>query len=211
MLVDDQALVREGLRAVVEKRAGCKVVAEAASGEAALEQVRTIQPHVVILNIQLPGGDGIEISRKIKAEFPGVKIIAISGDLTMAILHEALCAGIAACVLKEDPAEEVTRALGAALDHQVYLCPQLTSMVVKHYLHIAGKPLGSQARRLLTGRESCLLKLIAEGRRNKEMAEAMGITVNTVETFRTRLMKKLGCASTNEMVHYALREGIAEV
>lgn len=159
------------------------------------------------MDIHLPGENGIAISRRILVEYPAVKIIALSSDSRLALINEALQAGLSAFVRKESNSEEMVRAIRSVLDNRVYLCPDVASMVVADYMNTIGEKTVSESKPTLTDRESLLLKLVAEGRRNKEIAEALDVEVKSVETFRSRLMKKLGCASSNELTRYAIREG----
>lgn len=207
LLVDDHQMMREGLRLLLKNQQGLTVVGEAANGQAALELARLHAPDLVVMDIHLPGEDGIAVSRRILAEFPQIRIIVLSSDPDLALVHQALQAGISGYITKENSPEELTRAIQAAMDHRSYLCPEVASVVLEDYMKtLVAKP--GPAKPQLTERERQLLKLVAGGKRNKEIAEELGTGVKSVETYRSRLMKKLGCGSTADLTRYAIREGI---
>lgn len=209
-LVDDHAMVRDGLRQVLRNQAGMMVVGEAGNGRLALDQIRALVPQVVIMDLHMAEGGGIAASRLILAEFPKIKIIVLSSDSKLALVTEALQAGASAYVLKENASDELVRAIRAVMDHRMYLCPELASAVLGNYMGTISDKAIPSSKPLLTDRERQLLILVAAGKRNKEIAEILGVTLKSAETFRSRLMKKLNCASSNELSRYAFREGIAQ-
>lgn len=209
LLVDDHEMMRKGLHSLIHGRNGVRIVGEAASRQEALQLVRSLSPAVIVMDILLGGENGIEVSRQILAEFPSIKIIALSSESHLKLIHEALQAGVSAYITKSAAPEELMRAIAVVLDHRVYLCPEVANEVVNDYMNVLGMTTIPAAKPTLTDRERGLLKLVAEGKRNKEIAEALNIGVKSVETYRSRLMKKLGCASANELTRYAIREGIA--
>lgn len=210
LLVDDHRMMREGVRRMLAEQSGLTVVGEAASRPAALEQVRALSPDVVLMDVHLPGADGIEVSARILAEFPSVKVVALSADTNLATVHRALQAGVSAYITKTGPPEELLRAIREVVDHRVYLCPDVASLVVQDYLRLVVDK-SAPVKATLSDRERHLLKLVAEGKRNKEIAEALQIGVKSVETYRSRLMHKLNCGSAAELTRYAIREGITKV
>jgi DNA-binding NarL/FixJ family response regulator len=208
LLVDDHRLMREGIRAMLLNHSTLRVVGEADSRLSALEQVRAIQPDVVVMDIHLPGENGIEISTQILTEFPRTKIIILSGDIELPSIQKALQIGVTGYLSKNDPPEEIVRAIQDVMDQRVYLCRDVAAIVAQDYVKTVvnqttpGKP-------VLSERELLLLRLIAEGKRNKEIADTLQVTAKSVETYRSRLMHKLNCNSTAELTRYALREGIS--
>lgn len=209
LLVDDHQIMRYGLRSLIAGQDDMTVVGAAGDGATALDEARSQSPDVVIMDIHLKDESGIEVSRVILAENPSVKIIAYSSDSDLTLVNEALHAGVSGYVTKENTSDELIQAIRSVLDHRVYLSPGISTLVVNDYIKIQNEQTVPVSKPTLTDRELQLLKLVAEGRRNKEIAEALDVTVKSVETYRARLMKKLGCASTNEMVRYAIREGVA--
>lgn len=207
LLVDNHQMVRQGLRLLIKEQPNMTVVGEASDRKSALEQVRSLSPDLVLMDVHLEGESGIEISRSLLAEFPSLKIIALSGDPDLAVVHDALQAGVSGYITKENSHEELVRAIRTVLDHRLYLSPEVASVVVVDYMKILNEPAGL-SKPVLTDRERQLLKLVAEGKRNKEIAEVLAVGVKSVETYRSRLMKKLNCASAADLTRYAIREGI---
>lgn len=210
LLVDDHEILRKGLILMVQDQPGTLVVGEAADGRTALELAGTLGPDVVIMDVHLPDTNGIEVSRQILARHPRIKIIALSADPNLAVVSQALQAGILAYLTKVNGPEQLHEAIRTVLDHRVFLGPEVASLVLEDYMRNAGvEP--SSPRPRLSARERQVLKLVAEGKRNKETAETLGIGVKSVETYRSRLMRKLGCNSTAELTRYAVREGITSL
>jgi DNA-binding NarL/FixJ family response regulator len=210
LLVDDHQMIREGLRRLIEDKPGLTVVGEAFSSETAMDQVRTAAPNLVLMDIHLPEESGLEITRRILAECPSVKVLALSGDSDPELVVQALRAGVSGYVIKKHGSDELLHAIQAAMDHRLYLSPELSSEVIKSFVHSSGETKAPPACVALSDRERLLLQWIAEGKRNKEIAEGLAVAVRSVETYRSRLMKKLGCASTPELVRYAVRKGIVQ-
>lgn len=210
LLVDDHPILRKGILSLFQEQEGFSVVGEASNGLAALEILRRFLPKVVVMDIHLPSENGIAISRRMLAEFPDLKIIAFSADSNLALVHEALQAGIMAYLIKENAGLELLRAIRSVLDQRIYLSPEIASVVVHEYLkNLKDKTIPSLSQPLLTEREHRLLKLVAEGKQNKEIAQDLNVGVRSTEVYRSRLMKKLGCVSANELTRYAIRAGIA--
>jgi DNA-binding NarL/FixJ family response regulator len=208
LLVDDHQMLREGVRRMLAEQPGFRVIGEAASSQAALDQVRMATPDVVVMDIHLPGEGGIETSARILAEFPEVRIVVLSADMALATVQRALHVGVSAYITKNGTPEEMGRAIREAMDRRVFLSPEVASVVVDDYMKLVVHR-SAPAKPALSERERTLLQLVAAGKRNKEIAEALQVGVKSVETYRSRLMKKLGCASTNELTRYAIREGLA--
>ena len=207
LLVDDHPMMREGVRRILAEQTGIRVVGEAASSQTALTQVQLERPDVVVMDIHLPGDDGIEISERILGTFPGTKIVVLSADMDLATVQRALQVGVSGYVAKNSPPEEIVRAIREAVDQRVHLSPEIAAVVVQDYMKQVVQR-SAPLKPTLTERERLLLKLVAEGRRNKEIAEMLQIGAKSVETYRSRLMRKLNCASTAELTRYAIREGI---
>ena len=209
LLVDDHRILREGLCALLTREPGLEVVAQVGDGDAALKAVRRAPPDLVLMDIHLPDMNGIEVARRILAVFPEVKVIMLSSDHGHDSVHEALLAGVSGYVLKENASEELVRAIRAVVGGQLYLCPEVSTEIIASYRrgqlpNIA--PPGPE----LSNREREVLKLLADGLRTKEIAERIGVSTKTVETYRHRLMEKLQLTSVAELTRYAIREGIVE-
>lgn len=208
LLVDDHQMMRKGLRLMLEREGTLKVAGEAATGEEALRLFSQLCPDVVVLDIHLPDIDGLEVARRLRAERGDARIVILSGDAETEFITEALTVGVTAYILKSSAEEELTHAIRAALAGQTYLCPEVSTIVVADYrktLLGAGVP----AKPALSAREREVLRYIAQGLRTKETAAQMGVGLKTAETYRRRLMRKLGYTSVAELTRYAIREGIA--
>ena len=208
LVVDDHGMMRKGLRSLLSEPDGLTVVGEASDGASALEQVRALAPQVVIMDIHLPDQDGVTISRQILTEFPSIKIIVLSGDSSLSLVQEALEAGVAGYVLKENLPEELGRAIRAVVDQHLYLCLEVSSVVARDYVKLLSEKTLLASKSRLTDRERQLLRLVAEGKRNKEIAAVLEVGNKSVEIYRSRLMKKLGCKTAIELARYAIREGL---
>ena len=210
LLVDDHPLVLRGLRQLIATKAGLMVAGEAFNGQSAIEQVAASAPHVVLMDVHLPGESGVDVTRRLLAQFPAVKVIALSGDSDLDLVLEALNAGVAGYVLKVNGPEELFKAIYAVTGNDLYLSPEVASGVIKFFMKHAGARKSGGTGVVLSDREQQLLQLVAEGVRNQEIGAQMALTAKSVETYRARLMKKLGCATTIGLVRYAIREGIIQ-
>ena len=194
-------MLRDGLRLLLQGVSDFKVVGEAGDVCTALALAQELKPDVVIMDIHLPDGTGISACQQIAVSSPKSKVLMLSGNPDMSVLSSALKAGARGFLLKDQAAEELVRAVRAILAGQIFLCPAAATALVSNLVAEPGA-----AR--LSEREVQVLKLISDGLRNKEIAVQLKISTKSVETYRARLMSKLGCASTAELVRYALREGI---
>jgi len=210
LIVDDHEMMRKGLRLLIQEQPGMSVVGEASNLEEVLHQVRSSDPNLIIMDIHLPGANGIEVSRQVLAEKPGTRIVVLSADPELSLVNQALQTGVAAYLTKDCGPDELIKAIRSVLEGRVYLSPDVASVVVTDYMRAMGDR-NHTGRPHLSEREKHLLRLVAEGKRNKEIAGILNVGVKSVETYRSRLMKKLGCASTVELTRYALREGIASL
>lgn len=206
LLFDDHQLFRIGLRMILERAPGMDVVADAGDGVTALELAQRTNPDVVIADIHLPGEDGITIAGQILEICPAAKVIFLSSDADIALVRRALDAGGRGYLLKDNAAQDLLRAIEAAMQGGIYLCPEVANSLVKDYRQTNEVP--STPPPLLSERESAVLRLLAEGLRNKEIAVRLKVGTKSVETYRSRMMKKLGYHSTAELIRHAVREGL---
>ena len=207
LVVDDHAMFRAGLRSLLQSQYADAELAEAGDGRAAIECARQFRPQIILLDLHLPGLDGIEVTRQILAFLPA-KIILLSADSNLAYVSGALKAGAMAYLLKTSSPEELPRAVSAVLEGKLYLCHEANAAVLDDYRRgLAGQLL---PRAPLSTRETEVLRFIADGLRTKEIAARLEVGVKTVETYRGRLMKKLDCGGTADLVRYAMREGIVQ-
>jgi DNA-binding NarL/FixJ family response regulator len=210
LLADDHKIVRDGLRALIEKYPSMEIVAEAADGRTAVRLVKELSPNVVIMDISMPDLNGIEAARQIVAENPRVKILTLSMHSDARYVKELFNAGASGYLLKECAVEELVNAIQAVAANQVYLSPRITRVVLSEYL---GKQPISNASvfSVLTPREREVLQLMAEGKTSKEIAYSLDLSVKTVEAHRQKIMEKSNIHSIAELTKYAIREGLTSL
>ncbi len=209
ILVDDHPMMRDGLRYAIQTQPDMKVVAEAGNGVAALDVVGQHKPDLILMDISMPGANGIDVSLQIRNLYPQIKIIILSGLADEGYVSQTIKAGLNGYMLKANASTELISAIRAVMNGHMFLSPEVTCAVMaqyKEFLNTKSTPAAS----LLSKRELEVLKLIAEGLRTKEIADRLKIGVKTVDTYRARLMTKLNCNSTIELVRYAIRQGIVE-
>lgn len=212
LLVDNHQMARQGLQQLIAARLGLTVVGEAACAQSAMEQIRTSGPHLVLMEIgPTQNESGVESVRQILAEFPAVRIIALSNESELPYALQALHAGAAGYVVKKHGVEDLFRAIDAVMEYEFYLSPDVSSAAIKGLMKSYLGRNSARAGVTLSDREQWLLQMIAGGKRNKEMAGEMAVGIKSVETYRSRLMKKLGCASVAELVRFAIREGVVHL
>jgi len=205
LLADDHLVVREGLRSLLEV-AGFKVVGEARDGREALKLARMLEPEVTVMDVGMPGLNGVDACRELLREVPEMRIIVLTVHGEDAYVIEALRSGARGYVLKTQAGSDLVRAIGEVTQGRIYLSPSVSSAVVQAFLAGSTSPADP-----LTPREREVLQLVAEGRSTKEVAGILGVSVKTAETHRTRLMTKLDIHHTAGLVHYAIRRGLIRV
>lgn len=210
LIVDDHAIFRDGLRLKICAQPGMEVTGEAANGRDALEAIESSRPDIVMLDILMPGCNGIEIAGRILAEHPKLKIIILSAMADAGSVNQAVKAGVSGYLLKSNAADEVIRAIHAVMEGNTFLSPEVAGVLMSSCRSMLG-PKHTPAETTLSEREIEVLKLIADGLRTKEIAVRLNIASKTVDTYRLRLKTKLGCDSTAELIRHALRAGIASV
>jgi len=206
VLVDDHEVVRKGLRHVLELADSFEVVGEAGDGAEALDLVGRLKPAVVVMDVSMPGLNGIESTRRILALHPGCKVVALSMHSERQSVLGMLEAGASAYVLKDGAIRELDEAIRAVASGQSYLSPKVAGRVVREYRE---RPEGeARATCPLTLREREVLQLIAEGCSNKDAAAKLHLSPKTVETHRRSIMEKLDLHNVAQLTRYAIREGI---
>jgi len=210
LLVDDHKMMREGLRALLDGAPDIQVVGQAADGRVALDLVRTLSPDVVVMDIGMPELNGVEATRRIRAEFERVRVIALSTHTDKRYVHHMLEAGACGYVLKIGAHEELLRAVRAASVGKSYLSPEIAGLVVERSTsaHAGGEVTAFSS---LGAREREVLQLVAEGKTSGETAKQMHISIKTVETHRRNIVQKLGLHGTAELTKYAIREGLTSL
>jgi DNA-binding NarL/FixJ family response regulator len=208
LIVDDHPMLRKGLCQALAEQPRFTLVGEASTGELALKLALELTPDLVVMEVGLPGMNGIETTRQILSALPATKIVIFSSAADGTLVDEALQAGACGYILKGRAVKDLIHAIDEVMAGGLCLSPELSVSIVKDYQRRLVE--GSNPPKLvLSKREKQLLRLIAMGRRNKEMATTLKLSVNTIETYRSRLMKRVGCPSAAELARYAVREGIA--
>jgi two-component system response regulator NreC len=207
MIADDHQIVREGLRAMLEKEHDIKVVGEAVDGRMTERLARELAPDVIIMDVAMPDLNGIEATRQIVSELPGVKIIALSMHDDRRFVLNMFKAGAAGYMIKDCAFKDLAKAIRVVMAHKTYLSHEIADIVVKDYL-ASSSPTESSVFQLLSPREREVLQLIAEGRTSNQIADNLHISVKTVESHRQQIMVKLKIKSVAELTKYAIREGL---
>jgi DNA-binding NarL/FixJ family response regulator len=209
LVADDHGLVRRGARALLQARHGWRVVGEAANGREAVEKAIKLKPDVAIVDISMPELDGVEVARQIREEVPITKVLVLTMHESDHMVRRALDAGARGYLLKSDLTDSLLKAVKAVSEGKRFLTPKVSEIVLEGFLKTRSQhQQGERAGARTTPREIEIVQLLAEGKTNKEIAAALGITVRTVETHRSKIMLKLGLHSLAELIHYAIRHKI---
>ena len=212
LLADDHGLVRVGARAVLQSQHGWRVVGEAVNGREAVEKAIELKPDVAVVDIGMPELDGIEVTRQIRTSAPETRVLVLTMHESGQMVRRALDAGASGYLLKSDLTESLAKAVETVADGNRFLPPKVSEIVMEEFLSSTSKnQQGESASTPATPREIEVIRLLAKGKANKEIAALLGITVRTVETHRAKIMLKLRLHSLAELIHYAVRRGIATV
>jgi DNA-binding NarL/FixJ family response regulator len=205
-LADDHAVLREGLRALVNSQSDMECVGEAADGRAAVERVQSLRPDVAVLDVSMPGLNGLEAAKRLKQSCPEVRLLTLTRHTDDGYLQQLLKAGVSGYVLKQSASSVLLTALRAVAAGHLFLDPAITGKVIGNYVSkSAGR--GASAGGELSERESEVLRLIAWGYSNKEIAARLDISVKTVEAHKANAMRKLDMRSRIAIVRFAILQG----
>jgi DNA-binding NarL/FixJ family response regulator len=212
VLADDHGLMREGLKALIEKEHGLTVVGEADDGKTVVELAHKLGPHVVVMDVAMPDLNGIEATRRITKANPNLKVVALSGHVNQGFVREMFAAGASAYVLKQTACDELIRAIRDVVAGKKYISSEVARGVVDAYVELSQPTTNkTPAFVVLTEREREVLQMISEGKSTKDIGGGIGVSVKTVETHRHNIMEKLNLHSVAELTKYAIREGITAV
>jgi two-component system response regulator NreC len=210
LIADDHQIMRQGLKALLDKEPNMEVVAEAENGRQAVQLARQLSPGVVLMDVAMPDLNGIEATKQILQEAPEVRVIALSMHKDKTFVSRMLQAGAKGYLLKDAAFEEIARAVKEVVTGRIYLGRYITDMVIEDYARKITR-FNAEQDDLLTSREREVLQLIAEGKTTKEIAVRLNVSVKTVETHRRQIMDKLNLHSIAELTKYAVRTGIASL
>ena len=208
LLADDHAVVRSGLRMLLQAQPDMTIVGEAETGQEAIRRVAELSPDVVLMDIDMPGMNGIEATRRIKADAPAAAVLALTMYEDEQYFFEMLRAGASGYVPKRAAPDELVSAIRAVGRGEVYLYPSLAGRLVQDYLRRGPAGEGEPPSDELTPREHEVLTLIAEGFSNNEIADRLVISAKTVDRHRENIMRKLNLHNRVDLVKYALRKGL---
>lgn len=208
LLVEDHTILRAGLRALLSQEEDFEIVGEADNGRDAMHAVGSLMPHVVLMDISMPGISGIEAIRDIKRRYPETNILVLTIYKTDEYIHESLKAGANGYILKDASPDELRIAIRSVLGGKVYLSPDISSQVINGYLGTGRSGGLSSPWDTLTHREREVLKLVAESKNNKYIADYLCLSVKTVEKHRSNLMKKLDLHNASALTAYAIEKGL---
>lgn len=208
VIAEDHTLVRAGLRALLLQEDDLEVVGEAGNGRDAVRSVSSLSPDLVLMDLTMPGSNGIEAIAEIKRRFPAVRVLVLTLHKSDEYIHESLDAGADGYILKDATQDELRAAIRSVLSGKTYLSPDVSSRIVTGYLGGGRSPAPTSAWDTITQRERQVLKLIAEGHGNKYIAEYLCLSVKTVEKHRSNLMKKLDLHNASTLTAYAIEKGL---
>jgi DNA-binding NarL/FixJ family response regulator len=208
IIADDHSILREGLCALLSHTPDLEVIAEAENGQDAIDKARQLQPQLVLLDLSMPVINGTEAIRAIKQRTPEIKIIALTVHKSEEYVRTALDAGADGYVLKDDSSNDLLTSIRNVMDGKTHLSPGICDKVINGFLNRPGKPQSMRSRDQLTQREREVLKLIAEGNKNRRIAERLSVSVKTVEKHRANLMKKLNLHGVSALTVYAIDNGL---
>ena len=209
LLADDHALLRAGVRALLQGIPEIEVIGEASDGRDALAAIKTLRPHIVLMDIAMPGMSGLEAAARVARDFPQTRVIILSMHAGEEFVCQAIRAGAAGYLLKDAEPTELEFAIKAVARGESYLTPSVSKQVLSSYMQLVGgeTPITQET---LTPRQREILQLIAEGKTTKEIASLLKISVKTAQTHRTELMERLDIHDIAGLVRYAIRIGLVQ-
>ena len=209
LIADDHELVRKGLRLVLEHQPGWEICGEAVNGRQVVEQARQLRPDVIVLDITMPELNGLEATRQIRKALPNTEVLILTVHESERLVSEVLAAGARGYILKTDTSRLLVSAIESLSEHKPFFTGKVSEVVLDGYLKPGDAAKGAdRISGVLTAREREIVQLLAEGRSNKEVAVALGVSVKTVDAHRANVMHKLHLHSVTDLVRYAIRNQI---
>jgi len=210
VVVDDHGVVRRGVRALLETQPGWAVVGEGATGREAVELVRRLSPHIVVLDLTMPEMNGLEATRQIVKESPQTEVLVLTMHHSEQLAREVLQAGARGYLLKSDADQSLIAAVESLRQHKPFLTSAVTEFVLDGYMQLSDKRDDRDPIATVTPREREIIQLIAEGNSSKQAATALGVSAKTVDAHRANIMRKLRLRSVSDLVRYAIRNRIVQ-
>ena len=210
LIADDHDVVREGARLLIESEEGWEVCGMAKNGREALEQAKALNPDVIVLDMNMPELSGVDAVRQLKRVVPKCEIVVFSAHRSEDLVEQVFDAGAKSFIRKADAGRDLISAIRSLAEHKPFFTPEISDIVFRRFLHKEGNAKNKSAGHELTQREREILRLLADGLSNKDVAAKLGISVRTAETHRAMLMQKLDLTSLPALVRYAVRNQIIE-
>jgi len=211
LVADDHEVIRRGVRSLLGTQPGWEVSGEAASGREAVEKAKQLKPDLVVLDITMPELDGLEATRQILEAVPKTKVLILTMHESEQVMSEVLKAGALGYVLKSDAADNLVPAVKALIHGKPFFTSSVSKMMLKGYLkHSTRSTEDSSSEKQLSPRERLIVQLLVEGKKNKEIATALSISIRTAESHRANIMRKLGLHSIVDLVRYAINNKMIE-
>lgn len=210
LIADDHELIRRGLTAVLAERPEWTIVGEAVDGREACAMAARLTPEIVVLDLTMPELHGLEATRQIRATSPGSRILIVTAHESEQLLREVLDAGAMGYILKSDAGRVLVQAIEALLDERPFFSSKVARAVLEGYLRSSDDATTQSAALALSPRERHIVQLLAEGNNNKEVARTLQLSVKTVETHRSNIMRKMEFGSVADLVRYAIRNKIVD-
>ncbi len=208
LIVEDHTLMRVGLRSLLSADADIEIVGEAGNGRDAVRLVGTVSPHLVLMDLTMPGSNGIETIEEIKRRYPEVKILVLTLHRADEYVQESFKAGANGYILKDASHDELRLAIRSVLSGKTYVSPDISGSLISNYRGGSKSPGFSSAWETVTHRERQVLKLVAEGHPNKYIAQYLSLSVKTVEKHRSNLMRKLNLRNVSMLTAFAIEKGL---
>lgn len=211
VVADDHEVVRKGLRSILEEQPGWEVAGEACDGREAVDKVKALRPDVSVVDVGMPGLNGLEATRQMLRNDPQARVLILTMHESDPLIREVLDAGARGYLLKTDASRDLVSAVDAIRKNKTYFTARVAQMVLDGYLDKKPRtPAEDVPTSRLTPRQREIVQLLAEGKSSKEVAVALGLSVKTAETHRANIMRRLNCHSVSELVRYAIRNNIIQ-
>jgi len=210
LVADDHTILRQGIKALLDNQEGIEVIGEAKDGREALAIIEETLPDVILMDIAMPGLNGLEATRRIKKKFPRMKVLVLTMYTNEEYIFQILNAGANGYLVKETAFQDLISAIKAVYKNEAFMSPSISKKVINSYIKKAQDD-EEQTCEILTTREREILQLIAEGHSSKKIAELLFISPKTVETHRTHIMDKLNIHNRTGLIKYAIRKGMVDV
>jgi DNA-binding NarL/FixJ family response regulator len=210
LIADDHEIVRRGLRTLLSSQPGWMICAEAATGREAISKAEEQRPDIVVMDIAMPGMNGLEATRKIRKKLPKTQVLILSLHYSDQLVREVVDAGARAYILKSDASRDLFRAIEAVRNHGTFFTSNAAQILIDGFCNPGQAPRTPLVRTSLSAREREIVQLLAEGKSSKEVATVLGISVKTAETHRSNIMRKLEIHSVSELVRFAVKNCMIE-